>query len=61
MRYKARLRKEYPRSLIQLTGTTIRAGAVHNYRRTRIYYLSTDKLSQRCRIKNYSFCSIYNT
>ncbi|OQA58855.1 MAG: hypothetical protein BWY45_01012 [Euryarchaeota archaeon ADurb.Bin294] len=45
MRYNARLRKEYPRSLIQLAGTTIRAGALNNYQCIRIYNFPTDNLS----------------
>ncbi len=36
MRQKARLRKEYPRSIIQLAGITIWAGAVLSYRFIRI-------------------------
>ena len=36
MRQKARLRREYPRSIIQLAGITIRAGAVLSYRFIRI-------------------------
>ncbi|HOJ97789.1 MAG TPA: hypothetical protein PK024_13235 [Methanospirillum sp.] len=36
MRLRKRFKKEYPRSIIQLAGTTIRAGAVLSYRFVRL-------------------------
>ncbi|MBP9008208.1 MAG: hypothetical protein KBG16_06020 [Methanospirillum sp.] len=36
MRLRRRLKKEYPRSIIQLAGTTIRAGAVLSYKFIRL-------------------------